>query len=161
MKKILLLVFMLLLVSGCGREEKLDSREEKLDTTANIYLDDGTVETTSYEDLFDMYGNNSTKYWKLYANKKITFIGTIESMHTYSSVNGSSYGVDQIKFKEGWILNLLQDSHNILEFDIGDKLSIESYLGSCMGGCTISYIGATTIDGKFVMADYTKLNIVQ
>lgn len=155
-KKILLLIVCIVLLTGCGL------KKEVLDTSATVELSDGTLETVKIEDLLEMYENNSAKYWKVYANQDISFVGTIESMHSYGSYNGSSYGVDQIKFKEGWTLNLVADSHDLLQYDIGDKLSVKSTLGHCgISDCEVSSVGATYTDGLFIHIDNSELSLVE
>lgn len=73
--------------------------------------------------------NNPTKASEKYWRKKVTFTGTVESYDTYIPTHGTDYRcVVNIKFKEGWCVEIPESSCDKSKLDKGIKLEVTSFI---------------------------------
>lgn len=122
-KKILFgLLFGIILIglTGCGKEKSLSYA----DALATLELENDVIQVTS-EDIKKVYDGNYQNFKNNYFGKKITFIGTVESV-----------GEKSIKFNEGW--EFVLDSYNtcnVISADLkpGDEVIVISWLFDAFG----------------------------
>ena len=117
---ILLIVVLVIGLTGCGKEEKTSYADAK----AMLELESEEKQITSAE-IKKIYDDNYQNFKKNYFGKKITFIGTVESV-----------GSNSIKFNEGWEFELDgYNTCNIISSDLkaNDEVVVISWLFDAFG----------------------------
>lgn len=134
---VLLLGIMLIGLTGCGEKKSLSFADD----LATLELEDGVIQITS-EDIKKIYNENYQNFKNNYFGKKITFIGTIESV-----------GENSIKFNEGWEFSLDGfNTCNVISSDLkpGDEVIVISWLFSAFG-LDVEIKTQTSSNGSIIM----------
>ena len=134
---ILLIVVLVIGLTGCGKEKKTSYADAK----AMLELESEEKQITSAE-IKKIYDDNYQNFKKNYFGKKITFIGTVESV-----------GTNSIKFNEGWKFDLDgYNTCNIISSDLkaNDEVIVISWLFDAFG-TEIEVKTQTSSNGSIIM----------
>jgi len=121
---LLLAIVMCFALAACGS----DKSDETLKAT--IVTNDGETVSMSAAELMEVYDSNEARFYKLYGDAKITFVGTVSSIKTNTSViveDGSvKAGQNKIVFDEGWCLVIGEEnaSYDLADFYSGQTLKV-------------------------------------
>ena len=148
MKKIILMICLLFLVTGCVGKKM---------SKATITNNDGDTETLSGKELCNIYNENEAKFKKNYVGSKIIFDGTVKKVNSYFySAPDKKTIFDSIEFNEGFIVYIQHNQYELIsDLSKGDKLHIESNIYSGFGCSSGIDIRGTDKVGGY---DYSTLN---
>ena len=150
--KIIIPIIIILVIAVVGI---IFLRNNNSDTTTNeVYIGNSTTPILK-KDIIQAYNDNQAKFDDEYKYKQVRFTGTISNISTYT-------GIDKIKFKEGWELEIPNDfCKKLSELKKGDKLEVTSKIQSIFANTiTIYNYGYNYLaDGRKVYRNFTSMKL--
>ena len=108
---------------------------EKSETTATVINNDGITETLTARELIKIHDGNSVAFNKKYFEAEVTVIGTVESVHGTTVLNGHTMSA-YIELEGGWRVEASSEDV-VIDLLPGDTVKVTGHIYSAFGNVSL------------------------